>query len=534
MTGEGDAEKSKKDKTKATKEKTVMPSYFCLSVTLLDAAFHGRRDDGVPEWPPSPLRAFQALVAAAAARWREPQFSTYAVPALEWLERLDPPDVLAPVGRTAPLPHRLYVPNNASDLVTKAWASGNTEASIASHRTAKDVRPTRLAGDVFQERGNMVRFVWRLSHDQNPEVGEFITRLSAAALSITHLGWGLDMAAGHAAVVDEPASPARLPREPQVERWTPSSTGTPLRVPLAGSEQEPGTLRSLVLRHDAFTRRMMNGKPRDMPSLTAFRVIEYARDTDPARRPWAAFRIASVDPDAPNPSFNTPNKCRDVAAWIRHAVAEVCKGWPFPDFASFVHGHDDNGKQVKGEDADRRFMYLPLPTINHPLNRVESIRRVLIAAPAGCGDRIDWLNLRLPGQELEWDGKGLGVLISTLPASDWVRRQYTDKSRVWSTVTPVVWPGHDDHDSSKAERVLRKAFVDAGISQKLVDDIVELEWRPVGFRAGLDLASRYERPEKLNGRQYHVRVRFPHPIRGPLAVGAGRYRGLGLFATESD
>jgi CRISPR-associated protein Csb2 len=40
-----------------------MPSYLCLSAIFLDAEFHGRRDGGEPEWPPSPLRLFQALVA---------------------------------------------------------------------------------------------------------------------------------------------------------------------------------------------------------------------------------------------------------------------------------------------------------------------------------------------------------------------------------------------------------------------------------------------------------------------------------------
>src|SRR5437763_15670967 len=116
-----------------------MALYFCLSVTLHDCRFHGSRDDSVPEWPPSPLRAFQSLVAAAAARWREPQFGIAAAPALEWLEGLGPPEILAPVGRTASLPYRLYVPNNAGDLVVKAWASGSADASIAAHRTEKDV-----------------------------------------------------------------------------------------------------------------------------------------------------------------------------------------------------------------------------------------------------------------------------------------------------------------------------------------------------------------------------------------------------------
>jgi CRISPR-associated protein Csb2 len=42
-----------------------MSGYFCLSISPLDAAFHGRGDGGVAEWPPSPLRAFQALLTTA-------------------------------------------------------------------------------------------------------------------------------------------------------------------------------------------------------------------------------------------------------------------------------------------------------------------------------------------------------------------------------------------------------------------------------------------------------------------------------------
>lgn len=41
-------------------------------------------------------------------------------------------------------------------------------------------------------------------------------------------------------------------------------------------------------------------------------------------------------------------------------------------------------------------------------------------------------------------------------------------------------------------------------------------------------------PDKIKGRMYPVRVRFPHPLRGPLAVGAGRYRGFGLFAAAEE
>jgi CRISPR-associated protein Csb2 len=297
-----------------------------------------------------------------------------------------------------------------------------------------------------------------------------------------------------------------------------------------------GTLKVLTDKHEAFLNRLSDDGFRPVPPLTAFDTVGYRRDTDLAEREYVAFRIMSVDPDDPNPAFNTARQCRDVAAWVRHATGIVCDGWPFPNFAAFVHGHDENGKQAKGERADERFMYLPLPTINAALNRVESIRRVLIVAPPGFQDRIDWIRRRLPGQELAWDNKVVGLL-NLLPTSDWVLDRYVgpkNEARTWSTVTPVVWPGHDDRDAGKAERLLRKAFVDAGISSELVDGITELAWRPVGFRAGAELASQYNLPDRLNGRRYHVRVTFAHPVRGPLAVGAGRYRGLGLFAAEAN
>ena len=62
---------------------------------------------------------------------------------------------------------------------------------------------------------------------------------------------------------------------------------------------------------------------------------------------------------------------------------------------------------------------------------------------------------------------------------------------------------------------------------------VEFDWREVGYRAGVDLARRYRVPETLGSLpRLHVRMRFPQPVRGPLAAGAGCYRGLGVFATD--
>ncbi|MSQ97280.1 MAG: type I-U CRISPR-associated protein Cas5/Cas6 [Gemmataceae bacterium] len=498
-----------------------MSSFFCITIRYLQslghgrALSHGRGDGGEPEWPPSPLRVFQAIIAAAAGRWNERTRLNHAVSALWWLEQQQSPTVVAASGLVSGIKCQFYVPDNTADLVVPAWSRGEVTKQVK--RTEKVVRPTHLSGDA-------VHYLFPLA-DGNPEFAKYRQTLIDAARSITHLGWGVDMVAGDAAIVSEEEA-AKLPGE--VWRPTPDSGGTALRVPITG------TLNALMDKHEDFLNRLSSDGFKPVPPLGAFEVIHYRRATDPVARPFAAFSILKPDASG-NRAFDTERRCRDVAGWIRHATGSACEGWPFGSIEGFVHGHDGPDKQLKGERANERFMYLPLPSIERRGdlgNHVGAIRRVLVTAPPGFQDRIDWIRRRLPGQELVApDGEVTGLL-NLLPTSDWVLTRYTKSAHVWSTVTPVVWPGHDDRDARKAKAILRKAFVQGGLAPELVAGIEELDWRTVGFRAGVDLAHRYQRPDHMNGRAYHVRVRFPHPVPGPLAVGAGRYRGFGLFAAE--
>ena len=43
-----------------------MSDYLCIAATFLDPRFHGQDDGGEPEWPPSPLRLLQVIIAAHA------------------------------------------------------------------------------------------------------------------------------------------------------------------------------------------------------------------------------------------------------------------------------------------------------------------------------------------------------------------------------------------------------------------------------------------------------------------------------------
>ena len=220
-------------------------------------------------------------------------------------------------------------------------------------------------------------------------------------------------------------------------------------------------------------------------------------------------------------------RARDVAAWTRHAVGEACEHWPFGPIATFVHGH-----KIEGDANPARMSFVPLPTIDHALSRVEGIARVMVAAPSGYDAQIEWLSARLAGQDLVWKGAAIAFL-DPLPRSDWVLRQYVEACTRWSTVTPVVLPGHDDRSAAKGERLLRRAFLHAGVDADVVASIQELAWRKVGFRTGVDLASRYLPPDKVAGPMYHVWVRFAVPVAGPFAIGSGRFRGMGVFARDN-
>lgn len=554
-----------------------MPSFLCITVRFLQPFSHGRGDGGEPEWPPSPLRLFQALVAASAARWNERMRLSYAKPALEWLAKQPSPTVVAAVGAPSDVKYRLYVPDNVGDKVAKSWRGGNANASVAEHRTEKDVRPTHLIGDA-------VHYLYAVA-EGDPQFAAHRQTLIDAARSITHLGWGIDMVAGNAGEMSE-EEVAKLPGE----RWqpTPDRSGTRLRVPRRDeADTQRDTLHALVAKHTAFLNRLSDDGFKPVPPLTAFEVVGYRRDTDAVSRPVVAFELhrpiaelaelpAGRSKFRPFDPVRTPDFARAgahaacgavvVAGLVRHAAAEVAReqGWEKDRVESFVCGHGDGrGGQAT---TDERLTYLPLPSIEFRGDRgqhVGAIRRVLIAGPPG--EDLARLRQLLNGRELlPAGGTDPVAMLAVGSTSDKVVAPYLRPSRVWSTVTPVALPGFDDPDgirrrlsardgaramlaSEKSNQLavlnrrtrdlLLKAFAQAGIGdgllseEKLNSGEAELSWRGVAFRAGPDLARRYELGVPAYPR-YHVRVVFRHLVRGPMAVGAGRYRGLGLFAGE--
>jgi CRISPR-associated protein Csb2 len=525
-----------------------MSNVLRITVRFLDAepSFHGRRDGGESEWPPSPLRLFQALIDAAANRWREPHFVAYAKPALEWLQALRPSEIVSPPHHVG-TPFRIAVPNNDLDVWAGPASRGNKPKKQPNElKTMKTVQPTRI-GIGSGERGDALYYLYPLPLDGGPH----LEVLKSAARAVTHLGWGIDMVAASADVITE-ADAAKLPGH----RWyVVPAGGVPLRVPKAG------TLDDLIRKHAAFLGRLSNEGFKPVPPLSCFDVVGYHSPTvaglPTTDRPIAAFEIHRTIEDQEKEEnagksefrpFHHVRRVATVAGMIRNATAAVAKwiGWD-SQIASRVlgHGDGDNGQAT----TDDRLLYLPLPSITP--NGVSGIRRVLVVGPPGFD--LAPLRRRLNGEELiDLDSKRPVAMLSSIPVTHRNVKPYLDSARTWSTVTPVILPGYDDPDrlreklkgrNTAAEQknllarldarilaLIWKAFHQAGWTADALAG-AEVEYRSVGWFRGLDLARNYDLPP-LQFPRYHVRIQFARPVAGPLAVGAGRYRGLGVFARE--
>src|SRR5437762_12343308 len=87
-------------------------THLLLTVRWLDGRYHGLLGrDGPPEWPPSPFRLFQALVSGVARRG---ELDTALGESLGWLQKLDPPTIIAPRAHAGQVVTH-FVPNNDGD-----------------------------------------------------------------------------------------------------------------------------------------------------------------------------------------------------------------------------------------------------------------------------------------------------------------------------------------------------------------------------------------------------------------------------------
>lgn len=475
-----------------------MTRYFLLSIRFLGERYHGLTDNGEKaEWPPSPFRVFQALVAGNACG---PTLSGPIRSALRWLESLGPPDIIVPQAQNGKV-LLTYVLNNVSD-------------SNPNSRTPKMVRPTLLNGD------RLVQYAWKFDVSQ-PDAKKHAEALNGAARHINALGWGIDLAIGHGEIAEHLPQPT----ESRVH-YRPTTTvllgGLDLRVPRRDS------LMSLEQTYAAFLKRY------ELPGITklesAGAIYEPCRYVVGTPRPYVAFRLVNPDGDTVS---------------IRHQLIAPLVGM-IRALANRPHvietlGQGVSDREIKGhpkESTGDRVSILPLPTIRQgPTDG--RIRRVMLAQPCESdGVLCDWLGRLFDGQELtplRDEERFPPIFLERIAQRDTVLPYYAGISRVWASVTPVLLPGYDDRKDhrddhqkrlARAEQLVRKALRQAGIN---VSGYVELSRVPY-WTGSLHMRDYRPREKLAHYPRWHVRLTFDQPWTGPLAIGAGRHCGLGVFA----
>lgn len=494
-----------------------MASHLVIQVHLHDR-FHGV-SFGSPEWPPSPARLFQALVAGVA---RGAHIGDEMVRAMVWLEGLPPPRVgVPPSSQGSEVVH--WVPNNDLDSV------GGDPKRIGEIRTKKAVRPRLMHGDA------PLLFVWSFE-----QPSEHVDAIVEAAEQLYQFGRGIDLAWARAEVLTEPELEQRLAAYPG-QVLLPGQGQSTVLCPV------PGSLESLRHRFSAQrlravvegrrVRELFENAPKPV-----FRTIRYGTG-----RKFQVYRLVASG------GANRPEALRTVARLVegvRDAAAARLR--------AALPGSDDAverilvGRKADGRDAgpaDERVRIVPLPSVGH-LHADRAVRRIAVAIPQGTAlaeDDLAWAfdGLELPSEE----GAENRLLVREEPSSMFGR--YARSGAHFRSVTPAALPvGAARRRIDPARRL-----EDAKGGQERIEEERRAAWavraalRHAGVRASVAGIRVQREPFDRRGvraeafapgtrfakeRLWHVEIFFREPVEGPLVVGDGRFLGLGVMRPVAE
>lgn len=486
---------------------------------VLTVHFHAPRYHGRPEWPPSPARLFQAVVAGVG-----PRLDEAALDALRWWEGKPPPVIAAPRQRPGAVLTR-FVPNNDLD------AKKGDPSLVAEIRVGKSEQPRLL------DPGSPLIYAWEVD---DPDQAR---RIVALAQHLYQLGRGIDPAWAQ----------AQLMEADQAEALLGAHDGTVHR-PTAGSGGEhvlpcpvPGTLDSLLRRHQAQGERFaVEGRGR-----SAVRLF---------RQPPKAF-LRQVAYDAPATTFEYVLHAvdRETGAVDAKTMASVPVGGVVGLVEAARDGAADRLRQALGDSpqlhgalvgrrpgeprvvaTEHRVRILPLPTIGHR-HADGAIRRLLVEVPQAAPLRADDVAWAFDGLELHL-GQASVVLVPAIDPR--MSRRYRQASREWRSITPVALPqqvarrridpdagppkgGPERLDEEgRARAAVATALRHAGVSAELRQ--VQVQREPLG-QPGSRAEHFHHPPRFSKHRLWHVAIELDREIPGPLALGDGRFLGLGVM-----
>jgi len=461
-----------------------------------------------PEWPPHPDRVFMALAAA--------HFETGATASeVAALERLEQEPPLLQAGRhTVRETVTTYVPVN--DSASPLKGSGKTLrplAPLGSLPIGRDRQARQFPVALPEE--PVVHLRWpRLDLDTAER--RVLAALCAKVTCIGHSAslvqmWLEDAPAG-APTAD--TRPELLPVGSEPARYR-------LRVPA------PGRLERLRADFAAAVR----------PRASAW--CGYEPRTEP--EPETAERASCFDPallvlrklDGPDLALESTLQVTRV---LRDTVLSLS-----PEPTEWVSGHRPDGSpserdhlaflplpHVGREHADGHLLGLAL-AVPRNVDAYERRRRMtpVLFDDLGQPREIELRMGRLGLWKLRLEERGYRPV--ALRAETWTAAPPSEPSRRWATVTPIALDRHPKGTDrwAQVEEAIRRGCERIGLPAPA--DVV---LSPVSLFAGAPHGRRF--PTLRRGasgtpvQHTHAVLSFVEPVRGPVIIGAGRYRGYGF------
>jgi len=530
---------------------------FALGINYLNgwamAAADGAQKE-VAEWPPHPDRVFMALAAA----WFETGEDPSEGEALRWLETLGPPE-FATSDHTTRTPIVSYVPVNDDGAPIYKEPGSNTwkhrqEGSLPIGRNRQPRGfPVAIPYDPT------VHMVW-----QSTQLDEHRQSLESLADKVTHIGHSASLVQMWVADDKEIPEPTLIPTEGvAAHRMRMFSRGRLDVLARMYNKSEVLEYAELKTQLDSMPQiSKIKGKGstqrrreiRELKRQIENRIEERFGSRIPVSLPptptrWQGYSKPMFQQvsDEPHSVFD-PNlivlaiKGRRVPVTttlrlmqaLRGALMDSCPEQPPPEWFS---GHTPDGFPTtsphmamfplpfaSGEHADGRVMGLAL-ALPRGLNRQD-------AAHCVSGFLYD-SNTGMPRRHTLFDGRWFECVIELetreRPPFNLRPDTWTRESRVWASVTPVVFNRHFDGDDmwERAAESMKDACEHIGLPRP-----TELLLHPTSLVQGIPLSREFARMTRNRGggqrRHAHAVIIFDKPVRGPVMIGAGRFRGYGL------
>jgi CRISPR-associated protein Csb2 len=460
-------------------------------------------DSDVSDWPPQPDRIFSALVATWAARGQDGQEAA----ALEWLETLQAPRILASEAepRTSPI---VFVPPNDPRSDRQKNAKGVLPA-------LRSRQPRRFPA--MRPHDPTVRIIWQ---GAAPEGGT-LSALQRLAADTAYVGHSASLTRCRFQFGDH-ADELRGAKLPQRRVYA-------------------GRFAELQQAYGA-GRRPLLGAP-----VSAVSEAKQPRTNMFGERWLILEHVAGIMPDI--------RACAIVAKTIRNVLLSGYQRIGLEDrIPEVISGHATDGTSTHSphlavialpfvgsayadghvlgfalvpprdgtilEDQDLRRVLRELAPIDQERGRRVLTIRTKEGTPSDSAFSIDLSPTLEPGNKRSLD-----------PAI------YLGPARLFATVTPIALDRHlkekDDARQDEIRAQITAACTNIGLpepDQIVADKHSAFEGAPSAYPSNKSPTwTRWQMPRALATRQLtHAVIRFPREVEGPVILGAGRFMGVGL------